>query len=388
MSSKTASSNVQELVDDSDRVSTRSLPGWTRPETMTAFAMLRIGEVGFITKEVPKLGSRDALIRPLKVSVCTSDPTTVYKGAIGERNNMVLGHESVGQVVEVGRDVKDFHPGQRVLVSAITPNWSHESSQRGFPMHSDGMCQGWKFSNCKDGVFAEYYHVNDADANLCLLPDDVTSEQALMLSDMATTGFLGPELAEVAFGETVCVIGIGPVGLMSVTGARLHGASTLIGVGSRPRCRELAEEYGCTHVISYKDAPIAEQVLAITEGAGVDKVIIAGGDCDTFIEAVKMVKPGGIISNIAYLGGAEYVRIPRQEWGVGMAHKTIKGGLCPGGRLRMERLVKLIQTKRFDPAKLITHRFNGLEGCKDALEMMHHKPQDIIKTCVSFSYEN
>ena len=122
---------------------------------------------------------------------------------------------------------------------------------------------------------------------------------------------------------------------MSVAGANLRGASRIYAVGTRPNCVEAAKFYGATDIISYKDGSISEQVLELTNGKGVDRVIIAGGTVDTFEEAIKAMKPGAKIGNVNYLDGGEYIKIPRVEWGVGMGHKAINGGLTPGGRLRM-----------------------------------------------------
>ena len=135
---------------------------------MKAYAMLRIGSSGWIEKERPVCGPMDAIVKPLAVAPCTSDIHTVWEGAIGEREDMILGHEGCGEVVEVGALVKSFKVGDRVLIPAITPDWNSLEAQAGFAMHSGGMLGGWKFSNFKDGVFAEYCHVNDADGNLAL----------------------------------------------------------------------------------------------------------------------------------------------------------------------------------------------------------------------------
>lgn len=121
---------------------------------MKGYAMLKIGEAGWITKDSPQCGPLDALVRPLVVAPCTSDIHTVWEGAVGERHDMILGHECVGQVVEAGALVRDFKPGDRVIVPAITPDWNSLEAQGGFSMHSGGMLAGWKFSNIKDGVFA------------------------------------------------------------------------------------------------------------------------------------------------------------------------------------------------------------------------------------------
>ena len=133
---------------------------------MKGYAMLGIGKTGWIEKERPLCGPLDAIVRPIAVSPCTSDVHTVWEGAIGDRHNMILGHECCAEVVEVGSMVKDFKPGDRVLVPAITPDWNSLEAQAGFSMHSGGMLAGWKFSNFKDGVFSEYFHVNDADGKI------------------------------------------------------------------------------------------------------------------------------------------------------------------------------------------------------------------------------
>ena len=349
---------------------------------MKGFAMLRIGQVGWIEKDKPSCGVMDAIVKPIAISPCSSDIHTVWAGAIGDRHDMILGHEAVGEVVEVGSLVKDFKVGDKVIIAAITPDWNSIEAQGGYAMHSGGMLAGWKFSNFKDGVFAEYFHVNDADGNMALIPDGIDPIDAVMLCDMVPTGFHGAELANVQFGDTVCVIGIGPVGLMAVAGAVLRGASRLFAVGSRPKCIEVAKEFGATDIINYKEGDIVEQIFEKTNGKGVDKVIIAGGDNDTFIQAIKILKPGGHIGNVNYLGEGEFIKIPRVEWGFGMGHKTISGGLMPGGRLRMEKLLSMMQTKRINPGKLITHKFHGIEHIEEALLLMKDKPKDLIKPVV------
>ena len=349
---------------------------------MKGYAMLGIGKTGWIEKEAPKCGPMDAIVKPIAVSPCTSDVHTVWEGALGERSKMILGHEAVGEVVEVGALVRDFRPGDRVIVPAITPDWNSLEAQAGYSMHSGGMLAGWKFSNFKDGVFGEYFHVNDADGNLAILPDDIDPAAAVMLSDMVPTGVHGVELADVQFGDSVCVVGIGPVGLMSVAAAALRGASHLYAVGSRPNCAKIAREYGATDIINYREGDIVEQILDKTHGKGVDRVVIAGGDNDTFAQAIRMLKPGGRIGNVNYLGSGDTVSIPRVEWGCGMGHKSIAGGLMPGGRLRMEKLASLLSTGRLDTSKLLTHRFQGFEHIEEALMLMKDKPRDLIKPVV------
>jgi threonine dehydrogenase-like Zn-dependent dehydrogenase len=344
--------------------------------------MLKIGQSGWVEKDKPDCGPGDALCKPLAVAICTSDVHTLWEGAIGERHNLILGHECCAEVVEVGSLVKDFKPGDKVLVPAITPDWNSLEAQAGYSMHSGGMLAGWKFSNIKDGVFAEIFHVNDADGNLAHLPDNISHVDACMLSDMVPTGFHGAELSDIQFGDSVLVIGIGPVGLMAVAGANLRGASRILAVGTRPKCVEAARGYGASDFISYKSGSIEQQVLDLTGGKGVDKVIIAGGDCDTFASAVKAVKPGGKIGNVNYLGSGVSINIPRLEWGVGMGHKQINGGLMPGGRLRMEKLGDLVSSGKLDVRPLASHVFEGWDNVEKALFLMRDKPADLIKPVV------
>ena len=348
---------------------------------MKGFAMLKIGETGWVTKDAPVCGPLDAICRPLALAPCTSDVHTVWAGAIGDRHNMILGHEAVGEVVEVGSLVRDFKVGDKVLVSAITPDWGSMQAQEGYAMHSGGMLAGWKFSNFKDGVFGEFFHVNEADANLAHLPEGMDLGAACMISDMVPTGFHGAELADVQYGDNVAVIGIGPVGLMSVAAAALRGAANLYAVGSRKNCADLALEFGATRIVNYREGDIVEQILDANHGP-VDKIIVAGGDNDTFDQAIRMLKPGGKIGNVNYLGEGDYVKLPRAEWGCGMGHKQICGGLMPGGRLRSEKLARLVQTNRIHPEKLITHKFSGLESVEPALMLMKDKPRDLIKPLV------
>ena len=136
---------------------------------------------------------------------------------------MILEHEAVGEIVEVGSLVKTLKPGDRVIVPAITPDWGSLEAQAGYSMTLWRYAGRMEVLQLQDGVFAEYFHVNEADANLARLPEQLDPASAVMLSDMVPTGFHGVELADVQFGDTVCVVGIGPVGLMAVAGAALRG---------------------------------------------------------------------------------------------------------------------------------------------------------------------
>lgn len=344
--------------------------------------MKRIGEVGWVEKDIPSIGPMDALLKPLAIAPCTSDVHTVWEGAIGERHDLILGHEAIGVVEKVGSMVKTIKPGDRVIVPAITPDWGTDAAQRGFSSQTGTPLGGWKYSNEKDGSMAEYFTCNEADFNLAILPDDISPADACMLVDMWSTGFMGAENASIPLGGSVAVLGIGAVGLSAILGAKLQGAARIFAVGTRPVSIIVSKEYGATDIISYKDGDTSEQIVEATGGEGVDAVIIAGGGPDILIDAIKSARAGSIISNINYFGQGDTLPIPRVEWGFGMADKDIHTGLCPGGRTRMERLADIVTYKKGDPSKLITHKFNGLENIEEALFLMKDKPKDLIKPVV------
>ncbi|MDZ7687316.1 MAG: NAD(P)-dependent alcohol dehydrogenase [Halobacteriales archaeon] len=349
---------------------------------MKAFVMNGIGETGFAEKDKPEAGPNEAIVKPTKGLVCTSDVHTVH-GAIGERENLTLGHETVGVVEEVGEGVEEFEEGDHVAVGAITPDWGSSSAQDGHPSQSNQPLGGWKFANVKDGTFAEYVHVNEADANMARIPDGVSDHEAVYITDMMSTGFMGAEHAEIPVGGTVAVFAQGPVGLMATKGAELQGAGRIIAVEMVPERQELAREYGADEIVDFKEGDPVEQIHDLTYGEGVDSAIEALGTSGTFEQCVKVTKAGGTISNVGYHGEGENVNIPREEWGVGMAEKDIATGLCPGGRLRLERLLRLIENDRVDPTHMTTHDF-GFDGIDEAFRLMETKEDGIIKPLILF----
>ena len=349
---------------------------------MKAFVMKQIGQVGFVDKPTPEPGPNDAVVRTSKALICTSDSHTVH-GGIGPRTDLTLGHEAVGVVHAVGSEVKVFRPGDRVVAGAITPDWGHPAAQNGYPSQTGGPLGGWKFANVKDGVFAEYFHVNDADANLAKIPDDVQDEVAVYCCDMLSTGFMGAENGNIPIGGTVAVLAQGPVGLMSTVGARLQGAGLVIGVESVPSRQKLARIYGADEIVDFTKEDVVDRVMELTDGEGVDTAIEALGADITFQTAIKITKPGGTVSNTGYFGEGEFVSIPRVEWGVGMADMTIATGLCPGGRLRMERLLRVLQGGRVDPTQMTTHTFH-FDEMERAFEVADKKLDDVIKPLITF----
>ncbi|MBA3967151.1 MAG: NAD(P)-dependent alcohol dehydrogenase [Nitrospirales bacterium] len=350
---------------------------------MQAFVMMGIGKVGLMEKPVPEdPGPNGAIIKTTRALICTSDTHTV-KGALGARENLTLGHEAVGHVYKVVQEVKLVREGDRVAVNAITPCYQCMNCLRGYSSQCQEILDGWKFANIKDGSFAEFFHVNQAEANLAIIPDSIPDDMAVYTADMLSTGFVGAEHANIPLGGSVTIFAQGPVGLMATVGARLLGAGLVIAIESLPRRKEIAQHFGADIVMDFKEQDPVQTVLDLTGGEGVDAAIEALGAQQAFESCIKVTRPDGTISNIGYHGDGDYVRIPRMAWGVGMSDKTIRTALCPGGYERMSRLLRLLETKRVDPTPLTTHRVH-FDQIEKAFPMMETKEDGVIKPLIIF----
>ncbi len=350
---------------------------------MKAFVMKGIGNVGFMEKPIPDPGPNDAVIKTTRALVCTSDVHTVA-GGIGDRKDLTLGHEAVGVVYKLGSTVKGLKEGDRVAVSAITPCYKCDNCLRGYTSQCQQMLGGWKFANIKDGSFAEYFQVNDAEANVVPIPSDVSEESAVYTADMMSTGFMGAEQAGIPIGGSVAIFAQGPVGLMATVGARLLGARLIIAVDGVSKRLQMAKHFGADVVVDFtKDDPVKE-IRRLTDGQGVDSAIECLGAQVTFDGCVKATRPGGTISVTGYFGEGDSVKIPRLDWGVGMGDKTIRTGLCPGGKERMKRLMQLLVAGRVDPTPLTTHRLT-FDQVDKALHLMETKAEGILKPLIIFN---
>jgi threonine dehydrogenase-like Zn-dependent dehydrogenase len=211
----------------------------------------------------------------------------------------------------------------------------------------------------------------------------VPDEAAVYATDMMSTGFMGAENAAIPMGGTVAVFAQGAVGLMATAGARLLGAGLIIAVESIPKRQELARRFGADVVIDFtKNDPVAE-ILRLTGNQGVDSAIDALGSQDTFEAAIRATRPGGTIVNIGFHAEGDYIKIPRAAWGNGIGDKTIRGGMCPGGKVRMQRLLRIIETGRVDPTPLTTHCFPFAELDR-AFYLMEAHAEGIIKPLISY----
>ena len=328
----------------------------------------------------PRIGPHDAVIKPVIVAPCTSDVHIIETMFIPFVRGKAVGHELAGYITEVGSEVRDFKVGDRVAVSASMPNWRTLGVQDGFIKNHD-LSIYMNPAPGRHGAFAEKFHVVDADLNVAHIPDGVSWEQAVILSDMATTAFEGVDQTHIKFGDTVAVLGIGAVGLMAVCGAVLKGAGRIFGVGSRPVCFEVGQAYGVTDPINYKEGDTADQILSKTGGKPVDAVIICGGRTDIFTTALRIVKSGGTVTNLASFMDEESIQVPLPFFFI---DKCIKNILVHGGRVYMERLLSMVEAGRFQPEKIITHTYHGMEMIETALGQMSGRDRTAIKPVVFF----
>lgn len=329
-----------------------------------------------------------AKIKPTLVSVCTSDINTVYGTGSKKPKNLILGHEGIGEIIEVGRKVADFKVGDQVLIPSMTPNWLHPDVEDGNILHAGANFSANALSRSKGGVFAEECIVDFADMNLALLPENVDREEALMCADMVTTGFSGAESLDIKYGDCIAVFGIGAVGLMAIQGAVLKGAGRIFAIGSKSVNMALAKKYGATDSISYKTEDVVEYILRETAYRGVDGVIICGGDDSVFSQAMQVCRYGvGRIANLKLFTGDGDMSFSKFHSGRGMAGKQIFMELGKGGRRRMERLLSLLQYGRIAAKDLVTHRFCGYEGLSEAFALMRKKEEGLIKTAISLNEE-
>ena len=335
-------------------------------------------------EEVPRPHARagEAVIRVTTTTICGTD-VHIVKGEYPVRPGLVIGHEPVGIIEELGPGVTGYETGQRVLVGAITPCGqcraclSGHLSQCG---HGEGYeaLGGWRFGNTIDGAQAEYLLVPSAQANLAPIPDGVSDEQVVLLADIASTGFGGAESGGVRIGDAVVVFALGPIGLCAVAGARLMGAALIIGIDSDPVRLAMAKRMGADIVLDFSQVDVVAEVKRLT-GGGADVTIEALGTQGTFENALRCLRPGGTLSSLGVYSGK--LEMSYDAFAAGLGDHRIVTTLCPGGKERMRRLIATVESGRFDPLPLITHRF-ALADIVEAYDLFSNRRDGVLKVAV------
>ena len=337
-------------------------------------------------KPIPDVGPLDALIRITTTTICGTD-VHILKGEYPVARGLTIGHEPVGVIEKLGSAVQGYAEGQRVIAGAITPSGHSNASLCGChsqdgagTRHGFTPLGGWRFGNTIDGAQAEYLLVPDAMANLAPIPDGLSDEQVLMCPDIMSTGFSGAESGRVRIGDTVAVFAQGPIGLCATAGARLLGATTIIGVEAVPARMEIARSLGADHVIDFTKADPVEEIMRLTDGRGVDVAIEALGRQETFEAALRVLRPGGTLSSLGVYSGD--LRIPLDAFLAGLGDHTIVTTLCPGGKERMRRLMEAIGSGRLDTRRLVTHRFT-LDQIEEAYDLFANQRDGVLKVAVT-----
>ncbi len=336
-------------------------------------------------REVPKPepGPGQALLRVTLTTICGTD-VHILRGEYPVKEGLIVGHEPVGVIESVGPGVHGYAPGDRVVVGAITPcgqcraclAGSHSQCDHGGAGYE--ALGGWRFGNTINGCQAEYVLVPDAQANLAKIPQQLKDEDVLMCPDIMSTGFSAAERAHVRIGDAVVVFAQGPIGLCATAGAKLSGASLIIGVDRIPARLEIARQMGADVVINSAEQDVVAEVKRLT-GGGADVAIEALGRQDTFESALRCVRAGGTVSSLGVYSG--HLQVPLDAYAAGLGDHTIVSTLCPGGKERMRRLMSVVGSGRFSTAPLLTHTF-GLDQIEEAYELFSQQRDGVLKVAI------
>lgn len=308
---------------------------------------------------VPKptvLQSTDSVVRITKTTICGTD-LHILKGDVpAVTEGRILGHECVGVVEAVGAAVSNFKPGDRVLISCITSCGKCEYCKRQMYSHcEDG---GWILGHLIDGTQSEYVRIPHADNSLYLIPDGADEEALVMLSDILPTGFeIGVLYGSVQPGDTVAIVGAGPIGMAALLTAQFFSPGRVIMVDLDDARLAMAQRFGATDLINSSRADTIDAILALTKD-GVDVAIEAVGVPQTFEICQRIVRPGGHIANVGVHGTSVDLQI-QDLW---IKNLTLTTGLVNTNTTPM--LLKTVQAGTLEPAQLITHRFKFNEMLK------------------------
>lgn len=352
---------------------------------MKAAIFVEPGRIEIDDKPVPEIGDNDALIKITTTTICGTD-VHILKGEYPVAKGLTIGHEPVGMIEKLGKNVQGYQEGQRVIAGAICPSFTSYACQDGCSAqdggaHSHGYkpMGGWRFGNTIDGAQAEYLLVPDAQANLSPVPDNLTDEQVLMCPDIMSTGFAGAEAGNILIGDVVAVFAQGPIGLCATAGARLKGASFIIAVDGVDERLAISKQMGADVTLDYRKDDIVSEILKLTGGRGVDVAIEALGKQSTFEAALRVLKPGGTLSSLGVYSAD--LTIPLNAFAAGLGDHKIITSLCPGGKERMRRLMEVISHDRLDLSAMVTHRYK-LEDITEAYDLFSHQRDGVLKVAI------
>jgi len=320
-------------------------------------------------KPVPLIDKpTDAVIRLLHTTICGTD-LHILKGDVpAVTPGRTLGHEGVGIVETVGSAVRNFKPGDHVLISCVTSCGSCPNCRRQMYSHcADG---GWILGHLIDGTQAEYVRIPHADNSLYPVPAGADEQALVMLSDILPTGFeIGVLAGKVKPGDSVVIVGAGPVGMAALLTAQFYSPATLIVVDGDSNRLEVAKRFGATDVIDIKTENAIERIFELTDGVGVDVAIEAVGIPASFDTCQAVIAPGGNIANVGVHGKSVELHLEKL-W---IQNINISTGLVNTNTTPM--LIKTVQAGKIDARQLITHRF-ALDDILQAYEIFGNAAQE------------
>jgi len=354
----------------------------TARQTMRANVFHGVDDIRVEEVPRPTPGPGEALLRVTLTTICGTD-LHILRGEYPVRPGLIIGHEPVGVIAELGAGVTGYEVGDRVLVGAITPCGQcraclcgqHSQCGHGGGYEAIG---GWRFGNTIHGAQAEYLLVPDAQANMAKIPDELSDEQVVLLADIASTGFSGAESGKVRIGDAVVVFAQGPIGLCATVGARLMGASLVVGVDGDDVRLAMSKRMGADIALDYREVDVVDEVRRLT-GGGVDVAIEALGTQQTFESALRCLRPGGTLSSLGVYSGK--LQVPYEAFAAGLGDHHIVTTLCPGGKERMRRLLEVVRHGRVDLTPLLTHTF-PLERIREAYELFGQRRDGVLKVAI------
>jgi alcohol dehydrogenase len=348
--------------------------------TMRAAVFQGKGSIKIREVARPEPGPGQALVRITLTTICGTD-VHILKGEYPVKPGLIIGHEPVGRIEALGAGVTGYSVGDRVIIGAITPCGQCRACLSGNSSqcdHGGGGYEalgGWRFGNTINGCQADFVVVPDAQANLAKIPDALSDEDVVLCPDIMSTGFSAAERGHVRIGDAVAVFAQGPIGLCATAGAKLSGASLVIGVDSVPARLQIAKKLGADVVLNYKEQDVVAEIKRLT-GGGADVTIEALGQQATFENALRSLRPGGTLSSLGVYSG--HLKVPYDAIGAGLADQTIVTTLCPGGKERMRRLMNIVAAKRFPFRELVTHSFK-LDEIESAYELFANQRDGVMK---------
>lgn len=351
--------------------------------TMRAAVFEKKGSIRLREVPRPEPGPGEALVRVTLTTICGTD-VHILKGEYPVKPGLIVGHEPVGVIEAIGPGVVGYERGDRVIAGAITPCGqcraclSGAAAQCSHGADSFEAIGGWRFGNTINGCQAEFVIIPNAQANLAKIPDALTDEEVVLCPDIMSTGFSASERGNVRLGDAVAVFAQGPIGLCATAGAKMSGASLVIGVDTVPARLEMAKRMGADVVLDYQQQDVVAEIKKLT-GGGVDVAIEALGTQSTFESCLRAVHPAGTVSSLGVYSG--HLSMPLDAMAAGLGDHTIVTTLCPGGKERMRRLMSIVAARRAPFEKLVTHSFS-LDQIEAAYDLFAHQRDGVMKVAI------